>query len=729
MLRPARQFLQLSAPRHAVRLGLAVGLPMLSALMALKLLKLPTGHPSGLFAPDLFPAALELAADALHGSDLLIAIALFLGAHLLVRWTVPAAQRRRAHVVAAVFVVLLLSLGVADGFLLPPPTPSFLFNAWADARVVGALFWRDVVVALAAGVLVAWHAARSDVAPSRMRSAIVVAALVAITLLFSIDAAYFAASRAEITTDELVYVLASPRDALVAARDGLDRQTLQVLLIPWAGLALAAAAVAWTLRGGSRAEGARLVPAGVLLWPIVIVIAVTAHGPLGQRVERLSDNLLFRLVDDALHLRGLDLLERAAANEPVSARVPRVTPPAVQLAAAAGAPGRRHNVVLVLLESVRADATTLYVPALPTTPVLARLAADSLVVERMYANLPRTSAAWIATVAGRVPGTVSMQRSWLQRQPQPVEPASLARQLAGSGYATAFFVPTRLNFENDAELVHALGFEHVTSLESLGGRAPPHVNTFGVEDRALLPPLRAWLDRQVETGTPFFATIMTNVGHFPYRTPMDWPVRQFGGVPEARNDYYNAVAYADGFVGAVVDELTARGVLDDTLLIVLGDHGEAFNEHGLVWHTGVPYEEALRIPGLVRLPGPVRRAGRIEGLRQQIDVWPTVAAVLGLEVPLGSTPGRSMLDDADGHRALFFSTHFDSAALALLDGNMKYVYWFGRRPTEAYDLSADPGERVDIAARLPSADVAAAERDMRRWLHDVRRTYRDDTRG
>jgi lipoteichoic acid synthase len=164
-------------------------------------------------------------------------------------------------------------------------------------------------------------------------------------------------------------------------------------------------------------------------------------------------------------------------------------------------------------------------------------------------------------------------------------------------------------------------------------------------------------------------------------------------------------------------------MLADTLLVVVGDHGEAFGEHELIWHTGVPYDEALRIPAIVRLPADLRRTGRVRGLRQQIDLWPTVAEVLGLEVRGGAAPGRSLLSDDDGHRALYFTTHFDNASLAMRDGDRKYIYWFGRRPMEVYDLARDPGEKVDRADEVPASELVAAERDLRAWLRAVRATY------
>lgn len=707
--------------RRANRYALAVSVPLALAMVALKIVKLPTARSEGVFAADLTATAWAQLVDALRSSDLLVVLTIVAGAVVVIARAVPGGLRVRAAIVAALLGTTLLSLGLADGMVVPPPSLDWLRKSVSDAVTLAALFWREALVFLALLVLLGWHAGAAAVRPSRLRSTLVWLGLVLATFVLAVDGAYFAAARAEISTDELLYTLASPFDTLTAARDGLARDTGLMISMPLGALAVAAL-LAYFVGRRPAAETATPVRQGAYAWPLALLVLLGTVGTLGQRAERLSGNPLLRIGGDLLSMTWYAASQRADAAQPSSTRVPNLDRRATTLHAGSGT--RRYNVVLILLESMRADATSVYAPSLPTTPFLAQLAADALVVDSLYANVPRTSAAWIATVAGRYPGTVAMHRQWWSRDDAAALESSLAIQLGRLGYSTAFFVPTRLDFENDVQVVRDLGFEHVVSAENLSRSSYRALNSFGKEDRALLPDLRAWLDARVATASPFFLTIMTNVGHFPYRVPNGTPKRLYAGVSEQKSDYYNAVGYADGFVRDVYGELESRGLLDDTLLLVLGDHGEAFGEHGLVWHTAVVYEEALRIPGIVRLPRAMHRTGRIRGLRQQIDVLPTVAEVLGLELRGGRAPGRSLLDDA-GHPVLFFATHFDNGALALRDGDLKYIYRFGRRPTEVYRLSSDPAEERNVAGVVPTREIAAAERDLRAWLGAVRSTYRE----
>jgi arylsulfatase A-like enzyme len=712
-----RTAIQLPAGGRTSAYATGVAVPLVLAMVLAKLVKLPTARSEGVFAADLLGTAWSQTAAAVISSDLTAVLVLTALAAWFVQRRPPGRQRVFAALGVGSAIVLLLSFGLADGVLIPPPSTDWLRESVAHLGLVGALFWREAVLFVGLLVALAWHA---KARPALPRSILVWAGLAAVALLLAIDGAYFAAARAEISTEELFYTLGSPVDALTAARDGLALDTVVMSIAPFAALALAFALGRSAL--ARRPDGAASA-LGAWIWPVVLVAAFGTLGTLGQRVERLSGNPLMRVAGDVAASTAFAAWSSAHADLPPNRRVPDLDPASTTLHS--GDRTQRYNVVLILLESLRADATTVHSPELPTTPFLQEFARDSLVVDSMYANVPRTSAAWLATVTGRYPGTVAMHRRWWTRADGTELDGSLARQLGALGYATAFFVPTRLDFENDAAMVRDLGFEHVVSRERLDASLHRPLNAFGMEDRALLPPLRQWLDAQAAASRPFFLTIMTNVGHFPYSVPRGTPKRAFPGVTPQKSDYYNAVAYGDGFVRDVVAALQERGLLERSLVVIMGDHGEAFGEHGLVWHTGVVYEEALRIPAIVRLPVDLQRAGRIGGLRQQIDVFPTVVDVLGLESRGGRVPGRSLVGDPAGHDALFFATHFDNGALALRHGDLKFVYRFGRRPTEAYRLSTDPLERHDVAGTLPARDVAEAERDMRAWLAEVRSTYTD----
>jgi arylsulfatase A-like enzyme len=174
--------------------------------------------------------------------------------------------------------------------------------------------------------------------------------------------------------------------------------------------------------------------------------------------------------------------------------------------------------------------------------------------------------------------------------------------------------------------------------------------------------------------------------------------------------YRAAVRHTDRFAGELLAKLAAAGQLDDTLVFVLGDHGEAFGEHVRRQHDVVPYEEAVRVPMMLAGPDWLGAPRRIGGLRHHVDLLPTLLELLGAEWQ-GRLPGRSLLT-SDGHESVWSSCWYDNWCLAVRTGNLKYVFHYGRRPAEVFDLSRDPGERADLSATLPAALKEAIERKL-----------------
>jgi hypothetical protein len=179
----------------------------------------------------------------------------------------------------------------------------------------------------------------------------------------------------------------------------------------------------------------------------------------------------------------------------------------------------------------------------------------------------------------------------------------------------------------------------------------------------------------------------------------------------------------DRFLGKVRQAFEQRGLLDRTVFVVLGDHGEAFGEHGKFQHDNVFYEEGVRIP--IVIAGPGIEAGRVAGgLRQIIDVAPTVLEVLGLSVhpPLD---GRSLLSP-QGREAVFVSAYYPNQGMAVRDGSRKVVFHYQQRPAEAFDLATDPGEKRDVAGTLVRPeDVEEAVRRLQDWKRTVDRRWAD----
>jgi phosphoglycerol transferase MdoB-like AlkP superfamily enzyme len=209
---------------------------------------------------------------------------------------------------------------------------------------------------------------------------------------------------------------------------------------------------------------------------------------------------------------------------------------------------------------------------------------------------------------------------------------------------------------------------------------------------------------------------MSLAGHYPYRSPRAFPRAAYPSVADSSlNDYLNALHYMDGWLHDFLEGFRRRGLMDRTVFIILGDHGDAFGEHVSRQHIGVPYEEALRIPGLLYAPSIWPKGGTIGGLRQQIDVLPTIAEILGYRLEGGSVPGRSLLDSVSADRTLYFMSSQDNDFLAMRQGDHKYIYTFDRTPLQAFDLRSDPDEHHDLADSLTSLQASAVIRQLIEW--------------
>ncbi len=375
------------------------------------------------------------------------------------------------------------------------------------------------------------------------------------------------------------------------------------------------------------------------------------------------------------------------------------------------------NIVLVLLESMGAKSTSIYTPDLPTTPNLAALAEKGWWARTAYSVVPHTSKAIVTTMCGSWPQLVSEIR---EAGPGGLPDRCLPALLGELGYRSAFFQTAHEGFENRGALVHRMGFDRFRSRDTLRAPGFEKVNYFGIEDRAMLEPGLEW---SKQGDQPFFATYLTLTTHHDYGTPSDWPDRTFKGIKGRQLKYLNAVRYVDDFVGKLVAAYEEAGLADNTLFVILGDHGEAFGQHGRSMHDLVIYEEGLQIPMLLYGPGVLDGTGVIEGPRQQIDVVPTVLDLLGVEAHGGSLPGTSLLDKVESARTLFHSCWRSHRCLARRTGDKKIIDHYRDAPMQHFELTSDPLEVEDRRTELPKEALSSARADMRAWRARVNGRY------
>jgi len=415
---------------------------------------------------------------------------------------------------------------------------------------------------------------------------------------------------------------------------------------------------------------------------VVSLVATTWTVP--EELNPLLDNVFLGLVSDAIGDDGY-----AGSKRHRRARALKEGPAQLR----DGGEARAKNVMLVVLESTGASRTSVYNPKLTTTPALQALAKRGAVVERAYTSVPHTTKALVSLHCGMYP---KFSPGTEEAKFGAIPGACLARLLRDQGFATAYFQTAEEDYERRADLVNEFGFEDFYGKESLDGEGFDEASYFGWEDDVMVEPVLKWIDEHKDQR--WYLSMLTLTAHHPYAVPAGWDMRKYAPT-KAKNDYLNAVAYVDRTLEKLMAGLDARGVLDDTTLIVVGDHGEGFGEHGRSQHDAVIYEEGIHIPMVVAGAG-VAPGSRIQGLRQNIDVLSTFVDVLGLRPMSGRFDGKSLLSDAKGHDSVVVSCHYKNYCMALLeDDDRKTIFHYKHRGPEVFDLAADPGEKRNLLGK------------------------------
>ena len=356
------------------------------------------------------------------------------------------------------------------------------------------------------------------------------------------------------------------------------------------------------------------------------------------------------------------------------------------------------NVLLIVLESTAAGYLHTYGASEDPTPNLTALARRSIVFENAYAVYPESIKGVVALLAARYPGfDVPAERH------AGIMAPSLAQRLGEAGYQTALFHSGRFFYLGMAELLAGANFGLLEDAGAIGGN---HASSFGIDEPAAVRRMLRWLDG-VPREQRFFAVYLPIAGHHPYATTVPGPFSE----QEEIGRYRNALHEGDQALGELLSGLRRRGLDRSTLIIVAGDHGEAFGQHaGNYGHNLAIYDENVRVPLLVSLPD-AQRARRVTRTASLLDIAPTTLDLLGLTAP-AAFQGESLLKGSQ-RMALFF-TDYSLGLLGLRDGCLKAIHALETNRTRVFDLCRDPAERSDLAATMPERVVQYRAR-LRRW--------------
>jgi arylsulfatase A-like enzyme len=384
----------------------------------------------------------------------------------------------------------------------------------------------------------------------------------------------------------------------------------------------------------------------------------------------------------------------------------------------------RPNVVLYVVDTLRADVLGAYGFRGPTSPRFDAFAREALLFEDASAPAPWTRASVASLFTGLLVSEHGVDR---EHRALAAGRETLAERLKAAGYRTCAFVANHLV---DARFGFAQGFDTWNE----GGES--------FHDR----PAAELVDRGLRCATsgegPFLLYVHANEPHSPYEptaasrglfdsesyrgnkdTKALLRLGQIGtlapdGLEFLKRRYRGEVHDADAAFGRLVDGLRERGLLDRSVVVFTADHGEEFREHGGTEHAKTLYQELIRVPLAVRIPGPSAPVGRVVGAVELIDIVPTLSSLLGLAENAGvaQVSGRDRSGDwlarstpAGDDRVRFAEARFQgtdkisarAGPFKLIVNNDDPALWRAGVKREAYDIGGDPGERANIVERLP----------------------------
>ena len=363
----------------------------------------------------------------------------------------------------------------------------------------------------------------------------------------------------------------------------------------------------------------------------------------------------------------------------------------------------KSNIVVVILEGVQYQYTSLANRQNNSTPYLESLASQGIEFSNTRSSLTHTTKALFAILTGRF---ASVSQDIAEAVPVAKPYASLATILRDKlGYRTAFFQSALGSFESRPGLVHNLGYDDFWARDD-SDDPNSFLGYLGCDEFAMLKPITEWIKAEQR---PFLLTVLCSVTHDPYEVP------EWFGTPEKdlMERYKQAIFYTDKFLAELDVELGNLGIADDTIFCVISDHGEAFGEHGLLGHERIAFEEVLRIPFCLRAPFLIETGVRITEPVSSVDLTPTLLGLLGFETESVGFDGVNVLKPGAEDRRVYFSGWMQEGPSGFVEGDRKFIYNPTNKTTCIYNLSTDPKELERI--ELPEQQANRLADEINEW--------------
>ncbi len=383
------------------------------------------------------------------------------------------------------------------------------------------------------------------------------------------------------------------------------------------------------------------------------------------------------------------------------------------------AENEQPHVIFLFMESWRAKDVGALGGQYGVTPNFDKCAEQGILFNNFYSNSVKTSRAVTASLFGIPSDIEAYDASSMPHFPL----ISVADVLKRSGYCNNYFIASDLGFENQRETIAAHGFDNLIGKQEILSMHPEALYTsWGVHDEYLM---QVTLEHLKAATEPQFCTLFTISNHHPWIDPpgphRSHPLPAFDN--PSRGRYLRTYHYSDHCLGQFIASLEEAGIMDNTVLFVVGDHGQPMGEHqkSYVNQIGI-YEENIHVPCMVYAPGRIKTPCQIDQLGSHIDLFPTVMDMLGLK-GLNHTVGASLMRKNPAKK-VFFHNPFVHGYFGCRYDNTKLIYTRATKEVELYDLELDPRERNNIASKYPELAKELLS-DVRCYEAFFKRLYRE----
>ncbi len=389
------------------------------------------------------------------------------------------------------------------------------------------------------------------------------------------------------------------------------------------------------------------------------------------------------------------------------------------------------NLILIVLESVGSEQLIRNgLPDRRFAPHLMAASAHSILFDRVYNTFPATIRTHIPIQTG---GKTLTWGSVYHELNYPYIGPTLVGEFKKRGYSTALFSAQDLGVEGMRNFYQSLPWDEVFGPERMSSenREQSKLNSWGVQDSSMARFAQDWAERQTSFRKPYFLQFLTVATHHPYTVPQSF--RAMDGSVSLQSKYENAISYLDEMIGDWIGKLEKKLPLENTIVAIMGDHGEAFGEvhFGNSLHKSFLYEENIRNFLMIYDPHSIQKSVSSAQIAYVGDVAPTLVSwIFPNDGSVGHEfLGQNLIAQNYEQKIRYFHKNADPEQWGLVDGNFKFISRkTGKGLAEIYDLERDPLEHHNLAEKFPDR-VEEYDCLCRRWYLETNAQFVSELAG